>query len=296
MPKRVILASDRLPARDNGPWALDKLSFIDEFVPPALKATRRKKQRYYVDLFAGPGLNVNDEGGGAEFEGSSLRALAATAYEEPDVFFTDAILVNKSQADHDALQERVRRYAATGAIHTPLSRIEMLRADANQVIHRTMRSIPLRAYAFIMADIEAPKQLPWSTVTAIKQYGHESVDFFLLFPLDMALRRMLSYRQETVEQSADVLTRFFGSDDWRELLQSRVTNAQSGQLARGLVDLYQSRMRALGWAHVLVVRDVKRVGDCGLYKMLYATNHDAGGRIAKWSADDPRRSGQLNIF
>ena len=47
------------------------------------------------------------------------------------------------------------------------------------------------------------------------------------------------------------------------------------------------RLKALGWQHVLVARDVRRTGDAGLYQMIYASNHPAGGRIARWSADRP---------
>jgi hypothetical protein len=38
------VASDGLPARRNGAWARDKLSFFDEFLPPALQATNAPHQ------------------------------------------------------------------------------------------------------------------------------------------------------------------------------------------------------------------------------------------------------------
>jgi hypothetical protein len=69
--EEYVVASDNLPARRNGAWARDKLSFLDEYLPPALQATIAKRQRYYLDLFAGPGLNVDDDG--QEFEGAAIR-------------------------------------------------------------------------------------------------------------------------------------------------------------------------------------------------------------------------------
>src|SRR6185503_18513669 len=53
-----VIAQDGLPARDSGRWGLTKLSFLDDYCPAALQATKRKLQRCYVDLFAGPGINV----------------------------------------------------------------------------------------------------------------------------------------------------------------------------------------------------------------------------------------------
>lgn len=45
-------------ARKNGEYAEEKLDFLDRFLPPALNMTASKPQRWYVDLFAGPGLSV----------------------------------------------------------------------------------------------------------------------------------------------------------------------------------------------------------------------------------------------
>lgn len=290
MAKDDVIASDGLRARENGAWARDKLSFIDDFVPPALQATQRKRERWYVDLFAGPGKNVDDAG--EEFDGAALRALRAVTSNDARVAFTHAVLVNLDSEDHAAL---TRRVDALDELRPPRRHVELLDGDANLVVHRIMRGIDPRAYAFVLADIEAPKQLAWSTVKALKAHGHESVDLFVLFPLAMALNRMLSYRRETVEESAAVLTRFFGCEDWRPLVEQRVTDAQSPELRRSALDLYMRRLRELGWAHVLVGRDVKRVGNSGLYKMIYASNHPAGRNLGEWSADQPRRKDQLDL-
>jgi hypothetical protein len=107
---------------------------------------------------------------------------------------------------------------------------------------------------------------------------------------------MLSYRKRTVEESAEVLNAFFGCEDWRPLVEDRITDAQSPALRKRVLELYISRMRGLEWNSVRVVRDVKRKGECGLYKMLFATNHPAGKSIAEWSAAQPRKKGQLDMF
>lgn len=294
MPKDSVIAGDGLPARRSGAWAREKLSFIDDFVPPGLQATRAKRDRWYVDLFAGPGKNVDDAG--KEFDGAALRALRASATTDERVAFTRAVLVNLDPQDHASLTARVDTLAERGELRPLRRNVELLNADANGVVHRIMRDIHDRAYAFVMADIEAPRQLAWSTVAALKSHGHRSVDLFVLFPLDMGLNRMLSYRTETVEESADTLTRFFGCEDWRPLVEQRVTDAQSPAFRRSLLELYIHRLQGLGWKYVTVVRDVKRVGDSGLYKMIYASNHPAGRNLGEWSADRRRQQDQTELF
>ncbi len=294
MPHDEPVAADGLPARRNGAWARDKLSFVDEFFPAALQATQAKRERWYVDLFAGPGRNVDD--GGGEFDGAALRALRASAQHDRDTTFTHAVLVNRDVGHHAALRARVDGLASRGELRPARGAVEHAHADANQAVHRIMAGIHPRAYAFVLADIEAPKQLPWSTVAALKSHGHASVDLFVLFPLEMALNRMLSYRRATVDESAQVLTRFFGCEDWRPMVDQRVTDAQSPDLRRAVLDLYMRRLGGLGWAHVLVGRDVRRLGNAGLYKMIYASNHPAGRNLAEWTALRSGRGDQLRLL
>jgi three-Cys-motif partner protein len=297
--KWVISSGDGLRARKNGAWAKEKLSFLDEFVPAALQATgggkHPKQQRWYIDLFAGPGRNV-DERSGEEFEGSAIRVLPMSATVDKRVHFTHATIVNKNAEDHAALLSRVERLRATGRIPVPRANVKDLLADANQVVHRVIKEVDPRAYVLVVADITAPKQLPWSTVKALRSHGHQSVDLYMLFPLGMAINRMLSFNTETVEQSARVLTDFFGTEDWRPLVEGRRTNAQSPELRRDVLELYLSRLRGLGWAYAFVARDVQRVGEADLYKMLYASNHPAGGSIASWSANKGRSGDQRELF
>ena len=119
---RVTSEHDGLRARKSGLWARDKLSFLDDFVPPALQATgctpRPKRQRWYVDLFAGPGRNVHVKSG-TEFEGSAIRVLPMSAQRNPAVHFTHAAIVNKDRDDQAALVERIRRLREKGLVPIP---------------------------------------------------------------------------------------------------------------------------------------------------------------------------------
>jgi three-Cys-motif partner protein len=288
------IASDGLIARDNGAWAKDKLAFLDEFVPPALTATSRKLQRYFVDLFAGPGKNV-DADTGEEFDGSALRVLPMRSPRDPRVFFTHAKLVNLDVDDHEALHVRVDRLFADGACPMPRGHVEHLQADANQVIFRILRELDRDAYALVFADIEAPNQWPWDSVRALRSLGHKSIDLYLLFPLTMGINRLVSWNRAAAEVNAPAMTRFYGNEDWKPVVEQRITEAHAAEMRRQLLDLYMEQLRALGWAYVQVARDIKRVGQAGLYKMIYASAHPAGERIATWSAGQADKKNQLGF-
>jgi three-Cys-motif partner protein len=281
------LAQDGMVARRNGAWAKDKLSFLDEFIPPALQATTRKKERCYVDLFAGPGINIDDDG--VEFEGAALRVLRASAQSNAEVGFTHAKLVNLDDEADTALRARVENYCADGRCLVPHASVEFFKDDANVLVHAIMRRIKVKAYVFVFADIERPNQLPFDTIRALKMHRHESVDFCVLFPGDMALNRMLPYDWRKLQPNVPALDRFFGTTDWMTLWKQRKTEAQSAALYLQIQQLYEHQLRSQGWEHVVETRYVRRTGDAGLYKLLLASDHAAAEKFATWSARKQRR-------
>jgi len=276
-----LVAKDGFRARDSGPWGATKLSFLDDYCPAAIQATEKKLQRYYVDLFAGPGVNVIRRAAGAEYEGSPLRVLRYTGLQRDDLSFTNAVFINATRKDHEALEARVTQRCDLGESRIRRDRIRLLHGDANARISRVLRDIPQAAYVLVFADMEAPKQWPWESMKALRAQGHASVDLYMLFPLDMAIMRLMAYNEKRRERYATALTTFFGTDAWRSLTARRLTDAQSGQLRRELVELYLQQLRTL-WNQAGEMVDVYLRGEQRLYKMLFASDHPAANRIAGW--------------
>jgi three-Cys-motif partner protein len=246
---------------------------------------RKKISRHYVDLFAGQG-SFRDEQGRIH-DGSALRALTMGGPDAPGIVgFTDATLVNLYEVHHDALRSRVDALCAAGRSGLPRSRIQLLQADANEAIPAILSRIHRRAYVFVFADPESPNQLPWESVEALRAQGHESVDLYLLFPLDMALIRCTAWNPARLEPNAAALTRFFGTEDWRGLVAKRVTDKDRERLWKDLEALYMERLRAVGWNFVRRAREVRRKGDHRLYQMIFATNHPLADELAEWEGQE----------
>src|SRR6266571_284543 len=111
---KTVRATDGLLARDSRPWGLTKLSFLDHYCPAAIQATERKLQRYYIDLFAGPGVNVVRGTPDVEYEGSPIRVLRYVGQQRQDLSFTHAVFINAMKRDHHALRTRVDRLVESG--------------------------------------------------------------------------------------------------------------------------------------------------------------------------------------
>jgi len=290
-----LMARDGLLARDSGPWGKTKLSFLDHYCPAAIQATERKLQRYYVDLFAGPGVNVVRGTPEVEYEGSPLRVLRYVGQHRQDLSFTHAVFINAMDRDDDALQARVNRMVESGESRLVRENIDLIPDDANRVIAGILGRVPQRAYVLVFADMEAPKQWPWDSMKALKAQGHESVDLYTLFPLDMAIMRLLAYRKDHFDRYAEALTRFFGTEAWRSLAERRLTDAQSPRLRRDLVNLYLDQLRTL-WKHAGEMVDVYLRGERRLYKMLFACDHPAGKAISEWIKTHSSAQNQGELF
>jgi three-Cys-motif partner protein len=282
--------TDGLRCRSSGEWARTKLQFIDDYVPPALAITHRFPRRWYVDLFAGPGRN-RDRKNQVEFDGSPLRSLILGGTDKAHTPFTDAVFVNRDPRDHGALSLRVQKACEEGRSRIPWNRITLIEGDANRVLGTIMSRIGKRDYVVAFADITGINHWPFSSVRELRQQGHKSVDFYALFPLEMALVRMLSYDSRMMERYADALTAFFDGAGWRAIAARRRTPADTPQLKAAITALYKEKLETV-WEHVDIQTRVGISEKRRLYSTVFATDAHRGKELAAWQ----RKRRQQDFF
>lgn len=280
MPRYDYYCSDGLRGRASGEWARTKLKFLDDYLPPALAVTHKFRRRWYLDFFAGPGRNIDRDRNHAEFDGSPMRALKYHMPRRVDVALTDAFFVNKDVEDHSALEDRVDRACAAGESMIPRPRIRIRNDDTNAVFPDIMSQVPPKDYVFAFADITGIAHWPFASVQELRR-NHSSVDFYMLFPLEMTLIRKLSYREEMTARYADDLTSFFGGEDWRVHHRQRQTPADTDQLKRDITELYLQKLRTL-WSYAEVQHTIHMADNRPLYRMIFASNHPIASELAKW--------------
>jgi three-Cys-motif partner protein len=187
----------------------------------------------------------------------------------------------------DALDER-------GLLRIPRERVAVLTGDANRRIGEILRRFNKKDYILVFADPENPSQWPWASVEALRAQGHESIDLYSLLPLEMGIRRLLNFKGRERTKYGQRITAFFGCEDWRPIVEARTTESQSAEMLRQLEDLYLGRLRTL-WRYADRALEVRRIGEQGLYRMIFASNHDAGRRIALWARRRAREQKELRL-
>lgn len=296
VPKGYVVASDGLPARSQGVWAQDKLRFLEEYLPPAIGATKKKGgHTHYVDLYAGPGRNatVGRDGRPVDFPGSPIIALRSSFYFDTAVrptHFGHFHFCNMDPFSDFLLRVRVERTLADLGGSVKPERVRFYRGDSNLRVHDVLESIPSYAYLLVFADIEGPEDIHFSTIEALKR-RHSSVDLYILYPTNIGLGRLLTYRPDLREKYRPLLTRFFGTEEWWDIVSDRKTGRQSAVMRQRLLHLYIRQLKTL-WGEAEVVREVRKARR-GLYHMIFAHDHPAAGSIAKSAR---RRSDQYGLL
>jgi three-Cys-motif partner protein len=294
LPPGFILAKDGIPARSQGPWAQGKLRFLQEYLPPALVATKRKgTQTHYVDLFAGPGRNAGEGSAAADFPGSPIVALrAARSFPDETIprGFGHFHFCNKNLLEDQLLRLRVERELPQLAPRVRPDQVRFYCGDANDSIHEILDSAPEWAYLIVFADIEGHQDLRFETLRALKR-RHKSVDLYVLYPTGLGLDRALLYDPVKRSKYRARLDAYFGSDAWWAIVESRKSDAQSAEMRQQLLQLYRSQLQTI-WPNVEVVVQVEKRGR-RLYHMLFAHDHEAAASIAKSAK---RRSGQYGLL
>ena len=112
----------------------------------------------------------------------------------------------------------------------------------------------------------------------------------------MGITRLLAYNETDRDRYGHILTRFFRNDRWRTIAERRTTGAQAQTFRRELEELYLAQLRER-WLYAGKVADVRLRGRQGLYRMLFAADHDAAKKIATWAKKRANRdSGQITLL
>lgn len=255
-----------------GRWSIDKLQFLEKYIPSYIRATKGTLHRYYIDGFAGKGTWIHNKTGNI-IDGSAAIALK---YAEQ---FTHLHFVEYDPQRAAQLKELIIQH---NAVHKATVHI----GDCNELIPLIMSKIHHRAPCFVFLD-PSKDQLQWITISTLAKWKTE---LFILFPLNMTLLRYLPRHGELKHWARPHLDPIFGTSEWYEIYR----NVPRGDLANSLLDLYSSRLQGLGYEYKNVSRIFKNDNGQRLYYMIWVGKHPVGSRIM-----DPifkQQPGQLELF
>jgi three-Cys-motif partner protein len=204
-----------------GDWTTDKLERVRKYLQAYTiifnhNPKAQKLHTIYVDAFAGTGYRTPrpecaniirfPELGEADNQ-AFLKGSARIALEVQPSF--KEYLFIECDPDHCRELEQLK-FEFAG--HT--GKITIVGEDANTYLHQWCRDTNWRTTRAVVFLDPYGMQIEWSLVEALAKT--QAVDLWILFPLGVAVNRMLTKTAPPPEEWATALTRLFGTDEWRD--------------------------------------------------------------------------------
>lgn len=209
-----------------GHWTEQKLGMLHKYLVAYTKIMNKQPFRYaYIDAFAGTGYHyinrtpsqilplfpkiIEDEP--QEFlEGSARIALQV----EPP--FTGYIFIEKDES-------RCKKLAALRDEHSALAdRIRIINSDCNSYIQSLCRDHSWAKNRAVLFLDPFGMQVDWDTICAIAET--RAIDVWILFPLGVAVNRLLK-KDGNIENSwRKRLTLLFGTEEWYDRFYKEISS------------------------------------------------------------------------
>jgi three-Cys-motif partner protein len=199
-----------------GKWTQEKLDRVRKYLHAY--ATIMNKQRFrfaYIDAFAGTGYrSLRASGPSSEYlfpefadeETEKFLAGSARIALEVKPRFTKYIFIERDEARASELRTLRQQFDELA------SDIEIVNADANAYLQdRCLNYRWIKNRAVLFLDPYG-MEVEWKTIEAIGKT--EAIDLWLLFPLGVAVNRLLPRDGRINEAVKMKLDRFFGDEDW----------------------------------------------------------------------------------
>lgn len=256
-----------------GQWSVDKLSFLERYLPAFAKATKKAKQRYYIDGFCGKGVWTHKKTK-EKIQGSASIALN---YSED---FTHQYFIDLDNERINEVKEIINKKSI-------LNKATAINGDCNVEIINIMKKIHKRAPTFVFLD-PSGDHIHWKTIQYLSNWRTE---LFILFPYHITIRRFLPIDiNKQAEWMKKRLNEFFGTNKWEEIYYQTHRN----YLASKLLELYTSRLNDIGYIHCNVSDVFKTDTGQNLYYMIWVGKHPVGKKIMNYVFE--KQSDQLKLF
>jgi three-Cys-motif partner protein len=210
-----------------GSWTHKKLERVRKYLAAyttifAKNPRAQKLIPIYVDPFAGTGYRTKpqqldsqttlfeelNEREAEEF----LRGSAQIALETHPPF-SRYIFIEK---DPDRVKELEKL-----RIKYPRREIQIVQGDANNWLVRWCATTDWHKCRAVVFLDPYGMQVDWELIKALAKT--QAIDTWILFPLGVAVNRLLTRSSEPPSAWANALTRILGTDDWREAFYSHTT-------------------------------------------------------------------------
>lgn len=204
------------PQSFGGDWTSDKLGRVRDYLIHYKQALKNQPfQLIYIDAFAGTGYNIPKKHRDTqdlllpEFsEQETLKFIEGSA--------TIALRIEPPFDKYIFIEQHRKRFTELQKLKDefPSHNIEVVKADANEYI----KSICERQWRLERAVLFLDPfgmQVTWDTIEAIA--GTKAIDLWLLFPLGVAVNRLLKKDAQIPDMWRQKLDAMFGETSWYDV-------------------------------------------------------------------------------
>lgn len=197
-----------------GSWTDKKLEFVRDYLKAYQTALKNMTfPKSYIDAFAGTGFRKSgsaDEIDGLAYdeEAQEFQKGSASVALEVEPAFDRYLFIDK-KPDHIHELERLKTLYPYRT-----QTIEIVHGEANQELLRWCRTKAPNERAVVFLDPYG-MQVEWSVMEALAKT--KMADVWVLVPIGQAINRVLTRAQMPPDAWSDKLTRFFGTDDWKNV-------------------------------------------------------------------------------
>jgi three-Cys-motif partner protein len=274
-----------------GDWTTEKLDRLRKYLAEYTKILSKQSFTYaYIDAFAGTGYRKSKETRNeedlllpelADLEAQRFLQGSARIALECEPAFHKYIFIEKNEEKLAELQSSLSREFSEKENH-----IIFIRGDANTVIQDLCEKDWRWHRAVLFLDPYG-MQVAWPTIEAVART--EAIDLWILFPLGVAVNRMLTKDGQINEKWKHRLDEMFGSGDWYNAFYR--ANSQTSLLDEApkmqktadfsvILAYYVDRLKTV-FRHVaenpLQLYNSK---NNPLYALFFAAGNPKGGKIA----------------
>lgn len=208
--------------RFGGDWTQEKLERVRKYLSAyttifATNPRARHLKPVYVDAFAGSGYRANKRKKFAtndvfpEFADTDTQAFVKGSVRialEVDPPFKGYLLIERDDAYAEQLQNLKDEFPDKAPI------IQIVRADANEYLKRWCATTDWDHTRAVVFLDPYGMQVDWTVIQAIA--ATKAIDLWILFPIGMAVNRLLTTGRPPPEEWREALTRIFGTAEWEK--------------------------------------------------------------------------------
>ena len=281
-----------------GDWTLRKLDVIAGYLKgytKALKKTHFKK--LYIDGFAGSGYLDTRRKDSKDPSHRSLHSLLFPDFAETETQgllegsarralkteprFDKYIFIEQNAGRCDQLEKLKQEFPDLA------KNITVWEGEANEVIQCLCDKLNWRSRRAVLFLDPYGMQVDWETIEAVAKT--KAIDLWLLFPLGIAVNRLLKIYGDIPESWRENLNRLFGTDDWYDEFYD--TKIETGMLGEEYRRVVKAKIKTIGryyndrlddiFAGVIEEPGVLRNSrNNPLYLLCFAVGNERGKHIA----------------